>query len=178
MKGVKIFIVFCFLFFIFTTLVNAGDIKIGVVDLQKALNLCKAGKAAMTGLSKRSEKMKKELQDRQAELEKLRKELEKQSLMLSLEASRDKEKEYERKFRDFKYLYQDYKDEMARQEFEAVQPILNELRNITEKIRKKNHYTIILEKSAGVICCQADIDVTDEVIKLYDQEWQKGSSGK
>ncbi|KPJ64359.1 MAG: hypothetical protein AMJ45_05955 [Syntrophobacter sp. DG_60] len=178
MKRVRIFVVFCFLFLIFTALANAEDIKIGVVDLQKALNLSKAGKVAMAGLSKRFEKMKKELEGRQEELQRLKKELEKQSLMLSLEANRDKEKEYERKLRDLRYLYQDYKDEMARQEFEAVQPILNALRNIAEEIRKKNHYGIILEKSAGVICYQADIDITDEVIKLYDQQWQKGSSPK
>lgn len=177
MKGVKIFVIFCLLF-VFTTLTHAADIKIGVVDLQKALNLCKAGKAAMAELSKKSEKMKKDLQNKQEEVQRLKKELERQSLMLSLEANRDKEKEYQRKLRDLKYLYEDYKDEMARQEFEAVQPILNGLRNIVEKIREKNHYTIILEKNAGVVCYQGDIDITDEVIKLYDQQWQKGGSVK
>ena len=175
MRGIKVFLVVsCFLFLVFTTFANAGDVKIGVVDLQKALNMCKAGKAAMAKLSKKFEKMKKELQEKQEEVQRLKNELEKQRLMLSLEANREKEKEYERKLRELRYLYQDYKDEMQKEEFEAVQPILNELRNVIEEIRRKEHYTIILEKSVGVVCYQSEIDITDKVIKLYDQKWQKG----
>ncbi len=152
----------------------AAGYKVAIVDMQKALNLSKAGKAAKAKLQKKFNKMKADLDARQKELEKLKQELEKQSLMLSLDAKQDKEREYKRKLRDFQDLYQDYKQEMTRAEYEAIQPILRGLQQAAEQIRKKEGYLIVFEKNnAGIVCYEHGIDITDKVVKLYDQQWKK-----
>ncbi len=174
MKKVRLAVIFCCLCLLATP-IWASNFKIAIVDMQKALNMCEAGKVAKARLQKKFEKMKKDLDARQKELEKLKQELEKQSLMLSLDAKRDKEREYKRKLRDFQDLYQDYKQEMTRAEYEAIQPILRDLKRIAEEIRKKEGYLVVFEKnSAGIICYEHGIDITDKVIKLYNAEWKKG----
>ena len=164
----------CFWLLLMLTPLQASDVKIAIVDLQKALNLCEAGKAAKAKLTKKFEKLKKDLDARQKELENLKKELEKQSLMLSLEAKRDKEREYERKRRDFRDTLQDYQEEMNRAQYEAFQPILQDLHRVAEKIRKKEGYLVVFEKNtAGIVCFENKIDITDKVVKLYNKEWKK-----
>jgi len=173
MKKLKVTVIFCCVCLLATPL-WANNFKIAIIDMQKALNLCEAGKEAKAKLQKKFEKMKKDLEARQKELEKLKQDLEKQSLMLSLDAKRDKEREYKRKLRDFQDLYQDYKQEMARAEYEAIQPILRDLQQVAEEIRKKEGYLIVFEKNnAGIVCYEHGIDITDEVIKLYNAEWKK-----
>ncbi len=163
--------VYCLVLLVITSL-QAGEMKIAIVDMQKALNLSKAGKAAKARLDKKFAKIKRDLEQRQQELDKLKEELRKQSLMLSLEAQRDKEKEYERKLRDFRDLYQDYKEEMEREQYEAVRPIFQDIQEIAEKVRKKQEYSIVFDKNtSGVVCYDPAIDITEKVIKLYDKEW-------
>jgi len=172
-----LFFVILFVFLSFN--LNAASFKIAIVDLQKALNLCEAGKAAKAKLAKKFEAMRRELEAKQKELEELKKELEKQSLMLSLEAKRDKEREYERKLRDFRDLYEDYKEEMNIAELEAVKPIINDLKETAEEIRKKEGYVIVLEKNtAGIICYEKEVDITDKVIKLYNKKWKARQKGE
>ena len=173
MKKLKVTVILCCVYLLATPL-WASNFKIAIIDMLKALNQCEAGKEAKAKLQKKFEKMKKDLEARQKELEKLKQELEKQSLMLSLDAKRDKEKEYKRKLRDFQDLYQDYKQEMARAEYEAIQPILRDLQRVAEKIRKKEGYLIVFEKNnAGIVCYEHGIDITDKVVKLYNAEWKK-----
>jgi outer membrane protein len=178
MKKLGFFLGICCLVWLINTPLQAGEIKIAIVDMQKALNLSEAGKTAKAKLGEKFAKIKKDLGERQQEIEKLKKELEKQSLMLSLEAKRDKEKEYERKLRDFKDLYQDYKEEMNKAEYEAIQPIFHDIQQVAEEIRKKEGYSIIFDKnSSGVVCYKKEIDITDTVIKLYNKE-MKGKQKK
>ena len=172
MRKLSFFLSVCCLVWLAVTSLQAGEMKIAIVDMQKALSLCKAGKTAKAKLNKKFAKIKRDLEQRQQELEKLKDELKKQSLMLSLEAQRDKEKEYERKLRDFKDLYQDYKEEMEREQYEAVRPIFQDIQEIAEKVRKKQEYSIVFDKNtSGVVCYDPSIDITEKVIKLYDKEW-------
>jgi outer membrane protein len=146
-----------------------AETKIGVVDIQRALTETDAGKKAKEKLSQRAEKMQADVKAKQDELQKMEAELQKQASVLSGEAKRDKEKDYERKKRDLAETYRDYQEELQQAQAQALQPIVKDLEQVIEKLGKDGGYSLILEKTAGVIYSPKEADVTDQVIKAANE---------
>jgi len=74
----------------------AAQTKIGYVDLQRALNEVDEGKAAKALLKKDFEEKQRQLDGKKADFEKLRAEFEKQSVVMSDQAKRDKAAELDK----------------------------------------------------------------------------------
>jgi outer membrane protein len=157
---------------------GADGIKIGLIDLQRCLQESKEGQKAAELLKKKKEALQRQLDEKQRELLGLRKELEKQAMMLSMDAQEDKRKTIERRTRELEYFYKDLNKEMMRAEENEKQRILKELIGaIVEKIGSERGFTLIMEKKAGgVLYCTDSVDITTEVIKAYD-EMKKGGKG-
>lgn len=148
--------------------------RIGYVDVQRVLVRSVAGVAAREQLERDKVTMQKDVDNRRTEVDKLREELEKKGLVLSGEARREKEETLQRKVRDLRRLAEDLEKELQRKEQLATQRIIGELTGIIEKMGKERSFLLIVERrSAGVIYGDPEGDVTDEVIKLYDQEKAK-----
>jgi len=144
--------------------------RVGLIDLQRCLKESKEGQKVFQILKKKKDDLQRRLNTRQRELLELRKELDKQAMMLSLDAQENKKKTIERKTRELEYLYKDLNEEMARAQGKEQQRIFKELEKIIEKIGSEEKYTLIMEKRAGgVLYCSESIDITDQVIKAYDQ---------
>jgi len=144
--------------------------RVGLIDLQRCLKGSMEGQKVFQVLKKKKDNLQRRLNTRQKELLELRKELDKQAMMLSLDAKEDKEKTIERKTRELEYLYKDLNEEMARAQGKEKQRIFKELEKIIEKIGSEENYTLIMEKRAGgVLYFSKSIDITDQVIKAYDQ---------
>ena len=157
---------------------GASDYKLAYVDLQKALNLCKAGQDAKEKFAKEVEEAEGKLALRQEELKKLKEILEKQSAMLTEETLKEKEKDYQAKLRDFKRLYEDSQNELKQQDNEAVKAILEELVIITQEYGKKKGFTFIFEKSeSALLYADESKDVTGEILKIYDQKYLQDNKG-
>jgi outer membrane protein len=157
-----------------TTAVEAAGTRIGYVDVQRVIVRSVAGLAAREQLERDKAAMQKDVDTRRGEVEKLRDEIEKKGLVLSGDARREKEEALQRKVRDLRRIAEDLEKELQRKEQQATQKILQELTGVIEKVGKERGYLLIVEKrSAGVIYGDADADVTDEIIKLYDQEKAK-----
>ncbi len=147
-----------------------GDPKIGVIDLQRCLEESQEGKKAFEALRKKKDGLQKQLDEKQKEIMKLKEELEKQSMMLSMDAQEDKKRTIEKKARELEYLYQDLNKEMAEAKEEEKEKIIEELSKIVEEIGKEQNYLIILERRAGgVVYWTEAVDITETVIKAYDQ---------
>lgn len=141
-------------------------VKIGYVDLQKALNESEAGKEAKTSFNKRVEELQKALNERQEELKKLQEELEKQKDLLTPDARMEKEKSYQQKLKDAQRFAKDSQEELQQKDAELTKKILRDLRDVIRKIGTEEGYTIILERGeAFVLYAGEGIDITDRVIK-------------
>ena len=115
--------------------------------------------------------MQKKLDDQKRSLITLEEEFKKQSMMLSLDAKDDKRRELEKKRRYYKYLYEDFTQEMKNIEAEATKKIGTELEAIVRKIGEKEGYMLILEKrTVGLIYYGNAIDITDIVTEAYDRK--------
>ena len=152
---------------------GAGS-RIGYVDVQRVIVRSVAGVAAREQLEREKVVMQKAVDNRRVEVDKLREEMEKKGLVLSAEARREKEETLQRKVRDLRRLAEDLEKELQKKEQQATQRILQELTGIIEKMGKERGFLLIVERrSGGVIYGDPEGDVTDEVIKLYDQEKAK-----
>jgi outer membrane protein len=153
---------------------QAAGTKVAYVDVQKILVRSVAGAAAREQLEREKVTMQKEVDNRRVEVEKLREELEKKGLVLSAEAKREKEEAFQRRVRDLRRLTEDYQKELERKEQALTQRILQDLTGVIERYGKDRGYLMILEKrGASVIYGDVEADVTEDIIKVYDQEKAK-----
>ena len=144
--------------------------RVGVIDLQRCLQESMEGKRATELLKRKKAELQGQLDTKQQELFELRKEFEKQSMMLSMDAQETKRKAVERKARELEYYLRDLNEEMARAQEREKNRIFGELGTVIEKIGSEEGYAIILEKrSGGVLYWNKAIDITDQVIEAYDK---------
>jgi outer membrane protein len=148
--------------------------RVGYVDLQRILARSQAGVQAREQLEKDKVGMQKQLDGHKVELDKLRDELEKKGQLLSAEARRDKQDQLERKLRDAQRLAGDLEKELQKKEQTMGAKILRELEGIFTKVGKEKGFALILERrQAGVVYGAAEVDVTEDVIKAFDDETRK-----
>jgi len=149
----------------------AQNVKVGVVDLQKFQKNSKAFQRASLVVKKRFDEMQQKLNDERNTLGRLDEELKKQSMMLSLDAQEDKKRDFEKKQRQFKFMYDEYSQEMKETEMEAIKKVMKELEKVVEEMGKKEGYTIILERrTLGLLYFNNTIDLTDRVTEAYDKQ--------
>lgn len=156
---------------------SAAETKIGFVDLQKALNMSAEGKAAKEKISGKVKEYEGVIDKRQQELKKLKDELEKQAVLLSPEARADKERDYQQKLKDFQRFTKDVQDELQQQDSDHTNRIINELVKLVQEIGKRDGYDLIVERNSGGVIYGADkIDLTSQVLKEFDVQYQKSQA--
>ena len=149
---------------------GAETFKIGILDFQKCFDESNEGRRIFGDLRKKQEALQGKLTQKENELKSLQKELEKQSLMLNLDAKEDKQKEFERKKRELQYLFQDVNEEMNKAKRSAQKQIFDDLKGIIDKIAKEGGYEIILEATQSrVVFWSGKADITEEVIAEYNK---------
>ncbi len=144
--------------------------KIGVVDMDKFQQNSVAFQKIRLKLEKRFTELRKKLDEQKQEVMKLEEELKKQSLMLSLDAKEDKQRELEKKKRYYQYLYNEFTQEIREAKDDARRMVGKNLEKIVGDIGDKEGFTLILEKGTiGLMYYKDSIDITDKVIAAYDK---------
>ena len=157
-------------FMVSASALGADALKVGVVDIQQFQKTSKQFQKIGSELKQKFEQLQKKLDQEKKALQKLEEDFTKQSMMLSLDAKEDKKRELEKKRRYYKYLYEDYTAEMKNSEREATRMVGKELEKAVRKIGSKEKFTMILEKrTVGLLYFEDKIDITEKVVKLYDQ---------
>ena len=148
-----------------------AEVKIGAVDIQKAVNECQAGKEAKKNLLGEAEKLQKMAGDRQKELQGMKESLEKQAPMLTQEARASKEKEFQNKGREFQRWVEDSQNELNQKRVETERKVAQELFKVVQKIGAEEGYTVILERNENIVLFTTNaIDLTERVIKASDSQ--------
>ena len=158
---------------LFVTPAFAG-MKIAYVDLQKALNLSKAGAAAKGEIAAQAKGYETEFKIKEGEFLKLKSELEKQGALLSDNAKEEKIKEYQRSVADLQRFKQDAQRKLQQEDGKLTQSILKDLSVILKKMGKDGGYTFIFERSEGGLVYIAENvnDLTDPLIKAFDKNYK------
>jgi len=148
--------------------------KIGVVDFQKILETSKVGKAAQKEIKSEGEKMEETLKEKGAEIEALKKKLERDALVIDRDTRAEREREIRIKINDIKALQKKYMADFRDLEARMIDRIRTQLIDIIKNIGKKDGFLLIMEKNqAGVLYSPSTVDITEKVIRLYNQKVEK-----
>jgi len=181
----------CFLWLAYDTVLSyasAGQasssaLKVGIVDLDRALKESSSGKQALGTLKQFRDKVVKDINDKKRQkdakettLRDLQSELTSQGMVLSDSAKRDKEESYRRQVRDLRKFIDDSnrfieesERELREREGEATSRLLRDLLEIVRAVGREESFTIIFERNDRVLLFVADaIDLTEKIIKRFD----------
>ncbi|MEN9723206.1 MAG: hypothetical protein RJB38_1192 [Pseudomonadota bacterium] len=151
--------------------VAADSVRIGTVDMQKAIQTVDSGKKAKSQLEKEFNSRKAELQKEEASIKKMGEEFRKQSLVLNDEARAKKQQELQERVMKFQEFTAKSQQEIAQKEQELTLPIIQKLRSVIQDLAKTKGYSVILEKNENTVLFSLDKDdLTDEVIKLFNSQ--------
>jgi outer membrane protein len=145
--------------------------RVGYIDLARVLARSAAGVAAREQLEREKAAMQKEMDVKRVELDKLREELEKKGPLMTADSRREREEVMERKRRDATRLADDFQRELGRKEQQLAQKVMQDISGVIERVGKQKGYYLVLERGrAGVLFSAPEADLTDDIIKAYDQE--------
>src|SRR3989475_9800963 len=140
-------------------------------EVQRVPPRSAGGVAAREALERERATMQKEMDGKRQELEKMRDEREKRGPLMTGDARREKEEQLERKRRDATRLADDFQRELSRKEQQLGSKVLQGLVGLIERFGQQRGVQMIVEKrGAGVIYGAPELDITDDIIRAYDQE--------
>src|SRR5881296_1631356 len=146
-----------------------AEVRIAVVDMQRALNDCDAGKKAKDQVKAKFEKSQDQLRKQREDLDRMKEDYDRKALVLKEEERRNLEKDLETRTLDFKRKYEDFQRDLKRTDAELTQGIVEELYGIVRDYGEKHGYSLVLEASNGALLYNDKAtDITDEIIKLYN----------
>ena len=151
-----------------TTARAAETLKIGFIDLQRALLESEAGKKAKQDLDALEKSKKSVIDEKVKSINKVEEELTKQSSVLSADARKLKEDELERLQRDFQRIVADARAELQKKETELTEAILKEISEIVDVFGQEEGYSLIL-RSEVILHVKKDLDLTDFIIKRFNE---------
>ncbi len=152
-----------------TSFAFAAETKIGVVDMQRAVQATSAGKKAKKELEGEFEKRKKDLQKKEADLKKMNDDLEKKKSVLSEEVLARRQGELQEEMMKYREVLNKNQMEIQKKERDLTQPILEKMKKAIDVVAKEGGYTYVLENSPMVLFADPAHDLTDKVIKAFEK---------
>ena len=151
----------------------AADVaKIGVIDIQRIMSTSEQGKAAKAQIKEQSDKMTTALKEKGAEIEELKKQLERESMVMSKEKREEKEREFRIKLNDLKTLEKRYRGQLQAIEKKLAGEMRKAVFELVTEIGKKEGYLLIIN-NFDVMYSPGSIDITDQVIKQLNAKYKK-----
>jgi outer membrane protein len=157
--------------------VARADIKLGYVDLQRALLEVEEGRSAKARLQKILEDKQKDLDKEQEALRKEKELLDKQASAMSEETRVAKQTELQKKLFDLAQRWEKGKAEMAQKERTELQSIFQKMDPIIAEIAQREGFTMVFEKTdSGLVYAPASLDVTNELVRRYNDKFKGGGA--
>jgi len=156
-----------------------APVRVGFVDIQRVLARSSAGVAAREQLEKEKAAMQRQVDAQRGDIEKLRDELEKKGQLLSVDARREKQEQLERKVRDARRLVDDLQGTLQKKEEALLAKVLQDVSGLIQKVSKDRGYGLVLERQrSSILYATPESDLTDDVLRAYDDETKKAAGKK
>src|SRR5262245_58367703 len=145
----------------------AEEVKIGYVDMQRALNETEDGRKAKAQLKKVFDQKQKELDEQQEELKKAIEDLDKKRTLLPADKVREKETELQARMQKVQQTYLRQQQERPGKEQEAPAKIFERMSKIISKMAQAKNFSMIFDRT-GVVYAKPHLDLTNELIRRYN----------
>src|SRR6202050_5137302 len=152
----------------------ASPAKVGVISVQGAIQSSAEGKQAAAELQSQFAPRQTELDNLRKQIEDLQTRLRTTSNTLSDEEKARLAREGEQLTRTYQRKQQDSQDDFNEAEGEIVDRIGRKMIDILDKYSKENGYSVVLDtlaQNTPEIYAAKTVDVTQDIIKLYDQSY-------
>lgn len=152
----------------------AAEELVGYVNLQRAIVEVEDGKKAKKQLEQAFQTKQTELRAKEADLEAMKKRLEAANLKEDDPKAREQVLEFQRKFNELRQTLVAEQEALKKQENAALGEITQKLQSIIKDVGKKGGYTMIMEvQGASILFAKPHLDITNQVIRLYNQQSKK-----
>ena len=145
----------------------AEDLKVGYVDMQRALNETEDGRKAKDKLKKEFDQKQKELDEQQNQLKKDMEDLEKKRTLLPADKVREKEAELRARLEKVQQTYVRHQQDLSGKEQKETQKIFERMTKIIGEIAAAENFSMIVDKSA-LVFAKPHLDLTNELIRRYN----------
>jgi outer membrane protein len=150
----------------------AAEDRFGFVDLQRALNETGEGAQAKRRLKSMFTKRQTELDKRQKRIKRMETDLQKQKGVLSEAAFAKRVESYRKSFVELQTTYVQFQRDLSERETKETGRILKRMQSILAEIGQRDRYTAIFEvNEGGVFYYRKSLDLTNQLIRLYDQRF-------
>lgn len=144
--------------------------RYGIVDTKYILDKMPEYKEAQKKLDQFSMQWQKEIDDKQAALDKMYKDFDAEQVMLSEELKKKREDELfvrEKELRDLQRKRFGFEGDLFKRRQELVKPVQDKVYNAIQKIAVNKGFDFILDKSEGITVIFADpkLDRSEDVLK-------------
>ena len=147
---------------------TAGDLKIGFVDIQKAITETKEFKKSQMKFRVEIQKEKGIIEARKKKVESMLTELNKQANVLNPSLKKKKEESFLREKKDFERYVQDREEEFSRKEKIALDKISKKMLEVLKQLGKQKKLTMVIEKKA-VFYSDSTLELTSLATKTYNK---------
>ena len=148
-----------------------AELKLGYVDLQRALGEVEEGRAAKARLQGMIEAKEKEINKEQEGLRKEKDVLDKQSSTMTEEARVQKGNELQRKVMELAQKWEKARQDMSVKERTELQAIFAKMDPIIASIAQREGMTMVFEKNdAGLVFAPPHLDMTNELVRRYNDQ--------
>jgi outer membrane protein len=149
----------------------SAEMKVAVVDVQRAVMQTEDGLRAQSLLKKLFDSRQQELNKKQADLQKQKEDIDKQSRVLSQAALQKKVDDWQKQMVELQTTFVEYNKELEKKQKELTDPIFERVMGAIKRIAGSEAYDLIVDR-ATVAFARSDLDLTDRVIQMAN-----GSSG-
>lgn len=149
-----------------------ADVKLGYVDLQRALLEVSEGQVAKSKLKGEMDKKKAELDGEQAKLTDDKAVLDKQGAMMSEEVRTQKFTEWQKRLYEVMQKAQKVQVDLQEKERTELKKIFEKMDPIIAAIAQREQLTMVFEKTdSGLVYAPPSLDLTNELVRTYNEKY-------
>ncbi len=145
-------------------------LKVGVMNIQKIMTECDAGKLAQQHIEAKHKELQASLEKDQKAMQALNDEIAKKQSVWSKDKLDEKSLELQKMKRDLKAKVGNAQSDMKQLQEKEINPLLKTLESLVKEYGAKHKYSMIFDSKTGVVYFDSAYDVSDELIKELNQK--------
>ncbi len=154
----------------------AAQMKMAVVDVQRAVMQTEDGLRAQATLKKLFDSRQQELNKKQIDMQKQKEDIDRQSHVLSAQALQKKVEDWQKQMVELQSTFSEYNKELEKRQKELTDPIFERVIGVIKRVAGTEGYDLIVDR-ATVAFARSDLDLTDRVIQLANGSQGAAASG-
>ena len=161
------------IFFFSVQLSTAAELKIGFVNALKIFESTKLGKKSKATLEDYIGARQKIITQEEEEIKKLEEEITKQSAVLSPEAKKEKEGQFQKKLVQYQKKGSELNKEIQDKKSEIIHDFNRTMEEAVKKVSEKEGYQMVLDKNPDIgtiVYATGSMDITAKVIEELDKQ--------